>query len=182
MSRSANAVLSLKLPQWRSRALLLMLLAWMLGLLARAVYLQGLHNDFLQQKGASRYSRVIEMSAHRGKITDRDSEPLAISTPVESVWASPADADINPAQLKQLARLLELDAGELRKRLDETGREFMYLKRQLPPEQAGRVMALDLPGLFLQREYRRYYPAGEVMAHSIGFTGVDDNGQEGLEL
>jgi cell division protein FtsI (penicillin-binding protein 3) len=182
MSRSANAVLSLKLPQWRSRALLLMLLAWMLGLLARAVYLQGLHNDFLQQKGESRYSRVIEMSAHRGKITDRDSEPLAISTPVESVWASPADADINPAQLKQLARLLELDAGELRKRLDETGREFMYLKRQLPPEQAGRVMALDLPGLFLQREYRRYYPAGEVMAHLIGFTGVDDNGQEGLEL
>ncbi len=182
MSPAASPQPMLKLPAWRSRLLLAALLLWFIALAARAFYLQGLNNGFLQQKGEARYSRVIEISATRGIIVDRNNEPLAISTPVESVAASPADVDITPQQTLRLARLLEADVGEIRKKLSDTTREFIYLKRQLPPEEAARVVALGIPGVFLQREYRRYYPAGEVAAHLIGFTGVDDNGQEALEL
>jgi cell division protein FtsI (penicillin-binding protein 3) len=174
--------LALQLPAWRSRLLLLALLLWFAALALRALYLQGLHNDFLQQKGESRYSRVLELAATRGPIVDRYNEPLAISTPVESVAASPADVEITPEQLKRLARLLDADADELRKKLSDTRREFVYLKRQLPPDEAARVVALGLPGVFLQREHRRYYPAGEVTAHLIGLTDVDGRGREALEL
>jgi len=182
VSPAALPQLALRLPAWRSRLLLLLLLAWFAVLAGRALFLQGLHNDFLQQKGESRYSRVIELSATRGRIMDRNSEPLAISTPVESVAASPADAEMTPEQLKRLARLLETDVAELKRKLSDTHREFVYLKRQLPPQEAAKVVALGLPGVFLQREYRRYYPAGEVTAHLIGFTDVDGKGQEALEL
>ncbi|HVS26369.1 MAG TPA: penicillin-binding protein 2 [Burkholderiales bacterium] len=182
MNSRVNPALTLRLPVWRSRVVLLALLLWFIGLGARAVYLQGMHNDFLQQKGDARYSRVIEISAHRGMITDRNGEPFAISTPVESVWASPADLEITPEKQKQLAGLLELDKVEVGKRFKESNKEFVYLKRQISPELAARVVQLGIPGVFLQREYRRYYPAGEVMAHLLGFTGMDDNGQEGLEL
>ena len=182
MSPAAQSLFSLQLPAWRSRLLLIGLLTWFVALAGRALYLQGLHNDFLQRKGESRYSRVIEISATRGMIVDRNKEPLAISTPVESVAASPADIEITPEQTLQLANLLEMNVGEVRKKFADLKREFIYLKRQLPPEQAAKAIELGIPGVFLQREYRRYYPAGEVMAHIIGFTGVDDNGQEALEL
>ena len=182
MSPAALPHLELKLPAWRSRLLLVLLLAWFAALAGRAFYLQGLHNDFLQQKGESRYARVIELSATRGRIVDRNNEQLAISTPVESVAASPADVEMTADQVKRLARLLELDAAELSRKLADTRREFVYLKRQLPPEDAAKVVALGVPGVFLQREYRRYYPAGEVTAHLIGFTDVDGKGQEALEL
>jgi cell division protein FtsI (penicillin-binding protein 3) len=174
--------LLVKLPAWRARLLLGLLLAWLAVLAGRSFYLQSLHHDFLQQKGESRYSRVIELSATRGKIVDRNNEPLAISTPVESVAASPADVEITHEQAQRLARLLNLSAGDLGKKLADTSREFVYLKRQLPPEDAARVVALGIPGVFLQREYRRYYPAGDVTAHLIGYTDVDGRGQEALEL
>ena len=182
MSPVAHHELALKLPAWRSRLLLLALLAWFAALALRALYLQGLHNDFLRQKGESRYSRVIELTATRGRIVDRNNELLAISTPVESVAASPADIEITPEQAQRLARLLGMDASELQKRFADTRREFVYLKRQLPPDEAARVVALGIPGVFLQREYRRYYPAGEVTAHLIGITDVDGRGREALEL
>jgi cell division protein FtsI (penicillin-binding protein 3) len=182
VSAVVQSALPISLPAWRSRLLLALLLAWFVALGGRALYLQGLHNDFLQQKGESRYSRVIELSATRGRIVDRNNEPLAISTPVESVAASPADVEITPEQAKRLARLLETNVAEIGRKLAETRREFVYLKRQLPPDEAARVVALGVPGLFLQREYRRYYPAGEVTAHLIGFTDVDGRGQEALEL
>ncbi|HMK13447.1 MAG TPA: penicillin-binding protein 2 [Burkholderiales bacterium] len=182
MNNHTNPALVLRLPAWRSRLILLALVLWFCGLAGRAFYLQGMHNNFLQQKGDARYSRVIEITAHRGVITDRSGEPLAISTPVESVWASPADIEITSQKQKQLAKLLEIDNAEISKRLHETGREFVYLKRHLSPEDAAKVVQLKIPGVFLQREYRRYYPAGEVMAHLLGYTDVDDNGQEGLEL
>src|SRR5690606_10633903 len=134
------------------------------------------------QKGESRYSRVVQISANRGRITDRNGEPLAISTAVESVWASPPDFKASVEQRKQLARLLGVDPVEIGRRVADTEREFVYLRRQLPPEQAARVVELNIPGVFLQREYRRFYPAGEVTAHLIGFTDIDDKGQEGLEL
>lgn len=182
MSPAAQSLFFLRLPAWRSRLLLIGLLAWFVALAGRALYLQGLHNDFLQRKGESRYSRVIEISATRGMIVDRNKEPLAISTPLESVAASPADIEITPEQTVRLATLLEMNVGEVGKKFADSQREFVYLKRQLPPEQAAKVIELGIPGVFLQREYRRYYPAGEVMAHLIGFTGVDDKGQEALEL
>ena len=170
------------LPAWRARTLLLLLLGAFGVLFGRALYLQGLNQDFLQQKGESRYSRVIELSATRGMILDRNREPLAISTPVESVWVSPSDVEITPEQMQRLARLLELDHGEIEKRLADTRREFVYLKRHLPPEQAEKVIELDIPGVFLQREFRRYYPGSEYTAHLIGFTDIDGKGQEAIEL
>ncbi len=170
------------LPGGRSALLLGLLLLTFVALAGRAVYLQGLNNDFLQAKGESRYARAIEISATRGMIVDRNNEPLAISTPVESVAASPADLDITPEQTKKLAKLLQTTVVDLQRKFEESRREFVYLKRQLPPEQAARIVELNIPGVFLQREYRRYYPAGEVMAHIIGFTNVDDKGQEALEL
>ncbi|MEW5943166.1 MAG: penicillin-binding protein 2 [Pseudomonadota bacterium] len=182
MNLAAVAAQKVRLTAWRARVLIGLLLLCFLALLARAWYLQGLNNEFLRAKGDARYSRVIELSAHRGMITDRLGEPLAISTPVESVWASPQDVEATPEKKQQLAKLLDMGVGELNRRLTGTQREFVYLKRQLPPEQAARVMQIGIPGIFLQREYRRYYPAGEVMAHVLGFAGVDENGQEGLEL
>ena len=182
MNPAAAHTMPLRLPAWRSRAVLLSLLMAFGVLAGRAIYLQGLHNNFLQQKGELRYGRVIELSATRGIITDRNREPLAISTPVESVWASAADIEITSAQMKRLAQLVELDSAEIEKRLADTKRDFVYLRRHLPPEQAAKVIELNIPGVFLQREYRRYYPGSEYTAHLIGFTDIDDRGQEGLEL
>ncbi len=182
MNPAAHPQLSLRLPQWRARFVLLLLVLAFLTLLVRAFYLQGLHHDFLQAKGESRYARTLEISAHRGMITDRNGEPLAISTPVESVWAVPADAQLTGEQQRQLASILEIEPLELAKRLADRSRDFTYLKRQLAPDRAARVVRLDLPGVFLRREYRRYYPAGDTLAHVVGFTDVDDKGQEGLEL
>jgi cell division protein FtsI (penicillin-binding protein 3) len=173
---------ALPLSGVRSRVVLLLLLAGFCILIARAVYLQGFNTGFLQKQGESRYGRVIDLPATRGMIVDRNGEPLAISTPVESVWVSPADFSVSASQMKNLERLLQLDSAEIERRVADTRREFVYLKRQLPPEQAAAVRALDIPGVFLQREHRRYYPAGETTAHLIGFTDVDDKGQEALEL
>jgi len=184
MNYAASALpdITAKLPGWRATALFVVLLAGLAGLFGRGAYLQVVHNDFLQEKGNARYSRIIEVSAHRGMITDRNGIPLAVSTPVESVWASPADVEVDSQQVKQLARILGVGVGDLESRLFDTSRDFVYLKRHLPPDQAEKVVSLNLPGISLQREYRRYYPTGEVAAQTLGFTGQDDNGQEGLEL
>ncbi len=181
MNYAASPVLALRLPPWRSRMLLALIAGGFLVLAGRAVYLQGLNNDFLQQKGESRYSRVLDISANRGKITDRHGEALAISTPVKSVWAIPEEVQYSSQQRAKLAALLEMPPREIDKRLSEST-SFVYLKRQIPPELAERVSELHIPGLFQNREYRRYYPGGEVMAQVLGFTGADDAGQEGIEL
>lgn len=179
---SAPADITAKLPGWRATVLFIALLAGLSGLLGRGVYLQGIHGDFLQKKGDARYSRVIEVSAHRGMISDRNGEPLAVSTPVESVWASPSDVEADRRQVKKLAQILGINVEELNDRLFDTSRDFVYLKRQLPPDQVEKVMGLNISGVMLQREYRRYYPAGVESAQTLGFTGQDDVGQEGLEL
>jgi len=179
---ATSPVLELKLPVWRSRLLALVIFSGFAVLTGRAVYLQGLHNDFLQAKGESRYGRIIEISANRGRITDRHGEMLAVSTPVKSIWAIPDEVKLEPPQLARLAALLEMPPQEIRKRIEETGRDFVFIKRQIPPEVADRVAELRIPGLFQNREYRRYYPGGEVMAHVLGFTGAEDAGQEGVEL
>ena len=179
---SAHADVTAILPGWRATLLFMLMLAGFTGLLGRGVYLQGIHDDFLQKKGDARYSRVIEVSAHRGMISDRNGEPLAVSTPVESVWASPSDVEADRQQVRKLAQVLGMNVKDLRDRLFDTSRDFVYLKRQLPPDQVEKVVSLNIPGIMLQREYRRYYPAGEEAAQILGFTGQDDNGQEGLEL
>jgi cell division protein FtsI (penicillin-binding protein 3) len=178
----AGAPALVRLPTWRARAVLFLLVAAFGVLAARSLYLQAMRTEFLQEKGEARYSRVLEMPATRGRITDRNGEALAVSTPVKSVWAIPEDLKATPAQKKKLAALLALDARELERRLDGAARDFVYLKRQIAPESAERVAELGIPGLYQQREYRRYYPGGDTMAHVIGFTGVEDAGQEGLEL
>jgi cell division protein FtsI (penicillin-binding protein 3) len=184
MNYAASALppVTAKLPGWRASTLFVLLLAGMAGLLGRGVYLQGIHNDFLQQKGDARYSRVIEVSAHRGMICDRNGVPLAVSTPVESVWASPPDVEADRRQVKRLAQILGIEVREVMDRLFDTSRDFVYLKRLLPPEQVEKVVSLNLPGVSLQREYRRYYPTGEETAQTLGFTGQDDIGQEGMEF
>ena len=171
-----------RLPVWRARFVLFALVAAFGVLAGRAVYLQAVNTDFLQMKGASRFSRVLEVPATRGRILDRNGEAVAISTPVKSIWAIPEDVQASPAQVKSLATLLNVDPAELQKKFSDTTRDFVYLKRQIPPEQAERIAELGLPGIYSQREYRRYYPGGDGMAHVIGFTGVGDEGQEGIEL
>jgi cell division protein FtsI (penicillin-binding protein 3) len=171
-----------RLPQWRARLVLAALLAAFAALAARSVYLQALKTDFLQGKGEARYARTIDTPATRGRIVDRNGEALAISTPVKSIWAIPGDVAASAAERRKLAGLLSVEAAELERRLGDTSRDFVYLKRQVPPETAQAVEALGLKGIHQQREFRRYYPAGEVTAHVVGFTGVDDAGQEGIEL
>jgi cell division protein FtsI (penicillin-binding protein 3) len=166
-------------------------LPWVLGgfalvltaLASRALYLHVFNKDFLQQRGEARHVRERTLAVHRGMITDRHGEPLAISTPVDSVWANPQELIPARDDLPKVARLLGIESGRLTRLLaSHQGREFVYLRRHVSPELAAQVKALAVPGVYLQREYRRYYPAGEVTAHVLGFTNVDDAGQEGLEL
>jgi cell division protein FtsI (penicillin-binding protein 3) len=171
-----------RLPVWRARFVLITLTAAFAVLAGRAVYLQAVRMDFLQEKGEARYSRVMEIAATRGRILDRHGEALAVSTPVKSIWAIPDDVEASAKERRRLAALLGIGRTELERKLAETGRDFVYLRRQIPPETAAGVLALGLKGIHQQGEYRRYYPGGEVTAHVIGFTGVDDTGQEGIEL
>ena len=179
--RAATAAL-VRLPVWRARVVMCVLLAAFGVLAARTLYLQSMRTEFLQEKGEARYSRVLEIPGTRGRVLDRNGEALAISTPVQSVWAIPGDVEATGAQLQKLARLLGVEARELRRKFADTSRDFAYLKRQIAPEQAEQVARLGLAGIYQHREYRRYYPGGEVTAHVVGFTGVDEAGQEGVEL
>ena len=174
--------LRLKLEGWRSRLVLILVTAGFALLAARAFNLQALQTDFLQAKGEARYGRVLELPASRGPVRDRNGQPLAISTPVESIWTSPEDLEVDEAQVRALARAIGISPEEIHQKIARKDRQFAWLKRQISPDQAAKVMALGIPGVFQQREFRRYYPAGEVMAHVVGFTGIEDNGQEGIEL
>jgi cell division protein FtsI (penicillin-binding protein 3) len=153
------------------------------GLLARALDIQVVRKEFYQAQGVQRFGRTVTVPAYRGAILDRNGEPLAISTPVISIWANPKELLEQREQLARLAQALELSPDALVQRVTQfSDREFVYLKRQMSPEAADTVMALDLPGVYSQREFRRFYPAGEVVAHVLGFTNIDDAGQEGAEL
>lgn len=167
----------------RLQIMLVLLVAGAGVLAARAVDLQLMSHGFLAGQGDARYSRVAEISAHRGTITDRYGEPLAVSTPVDSVWVNPQELSQAADQIKVLARALKREPQSLARRVSSNlDREFLYLARHLQPEQAAKIRALGIPGVYLLREYRRYYPAGEVTGHVLGFTSIDDSGQEGLEL
>ncbi len=161
---------------------LLVMVTLLAGLVTRALYLQIVEQDFLASQGVQRQIRTIETPAYRGAILDRFGTPLAISTPVDSVWVNPQEILENLAALKQISAKLDLDYRDTVTMLKQrANREFVYLKRQLQPEFA-RQVASGIEGVYLQREYHRYYPAGEVVSHLVGFTNIDDQGQEGLEL
>ncbi len=160
-----------------------LLLAAAVALVGRAVDLQLVTHGFLAKQGDARYSRVVSIVAHRGNITDRNGEPLAISTPVDSVWVNPQELSGSIEQLPHLAATLDVDRNELTRHISSNmEREFVYVARGMNPDDAQRVKALNLPGVYLAPGYRRYYPAGEVTAHMLGFTSIDDVGQEGTEL
>ncbi|MCO6441454.1 MAG: penicillin-binding protein 2 [Nitrococcus mobilis] len=184
MIRHASDSKPRPLPKWRPVALLCCFVGFAGGLIWRAVDLQVLDRDFLLNQGAARFLRDVEIPAHRGVIRDRNGEPLAISTPVDSVWADPGDLLLaSHAKTARLAQLLQLDAERLRADLHaRRAREFVYLRRRITPNLGQQVVALRLPGVALQREYRRFYPAGEVAGQLVGFTNIDDVGQEGMEL
>ncbi|MBS0387617.1 MAG: penicillin-binding protein 2 [Proteobacteria bacterium] len=153
------------------------------GLVARAVQLQLVQHRFLAGEGAARFTRVAPIIAHRGTITDRDGEPLAVSTPVDAVWVNPQELSANVEQLPRLARAIHMEPQELVRRVSTSmDRDFLYLVRGLQPADARKVRELQIGGVYLAREYRRYYPAAEVTGHLLGFTDVDDTGQEGIEL
>ena len=152
-------------------------------LVARAAEMQLLRSEFYQQKGENRFLRDIPIPTSRGMITDRNGEPLAVSTPVASIWANPPELLKTPERIPELAAALGLDPGVLRQRIDERAeREFLFLRRHMNPDDAEVVLALGIPGVNSQREFRRFYPTGDIAAHVLGFTNIDDVGQEGLEL
>ena len=172
--------------EWRRGRTTLMIVAFVLGglvLEGRVLYLQVYQREFLAAQGDDRYLRTVEIAAHRGTITDRHGEPLAVSTPVDSIWADPGDLAPALDRLPELAEVVEVDEDWLVRQITSNlDREFVYLRRHLPPEHAARVLQLGIPGVSTFREYRRYYPAGEVVGHLLGFTNIDDVGQEGLEF
>lgn len=173
----------IKVPITRLYAFLAIVMLSAATLAARAFNLQIMETDFLREQGEARFMREVEVPVRRGNILDRNGEPLAVSTPVDSVWVNPGELLQSPDDIARLAGVLGADAEEIERRLTQRAqREFVWLKRRLHPELAAQIQALELPGVFLQKEYRRFYPAGEVAAHVIGFTNIDDIGQEGLEL
>lgn len=171
------------LKAWRFGSVLGVFLL-VLGVLAwRLVDLHVVDNEFLRKQGDVRTIRVETIDAHRGVITDRYGDPLAVSTPVQTVWANPSEMDPDEPRLTHLARLLDISEARLRERLRTyASREFIYLRRKIQPGLAQQALALDIDGVYARQEYRRYYPAGEVTAHVVGFTNIDEQGQEGIEL
>ena len=170
---------------FRRRMLFAALLFAGLGVLlaGRAVKLQFVDQAFFQRQGDARQMRVVEITAHRGSITDRRGEPLAVSSPVDSVWVNPRELRNSPADIQRIAAAVGRDADWLLRAVSsQPEREFLYVRRHLPPAEAQAIMRQGFRGVHLQREYRRFYPAGEVTGHVLGFTNIDDVGQEGLEL
>lgn len=152
-------------------------------LAARAFYLQVLGKDYLKAQGQARYVREVTVKANRGRILDRNGQTLAVSTPVDSVWANPREMITAIDRWPELAEGLNIKHAEIQQKAEKyKNKEFMYLKRHLSPLDAQKIMSLKIPGVNLQREYRRFYPAGPVASHVIGFTNIDEFGQEGVEL
>jgi len=181
MNYHSRKLLKLNLAPWRMATVGGLLLAGLTVVAGRAFYLQGLNTDYLQGKGDAVANRNLTLPAHRGQVTDRYGQLLAISTPVESLWARATELNLSADQRAHLARVLEISPSELTKILSHKTRGEFSVRRPVTPEQAVKIAAMGLPRLTLRREYRRYYPAGAVTAQVVGFTNVDDKGQEGVE-
>ena len=186
MSRSiaytSSPLLASRTPVWRSKFIVAAIALGFVGLAARAAYIQVIANDFFQRQGAVRFARTLELPANRGRILDRNGLILASSVPAPSIWAIPEDVERDKTSLQQLARLLEMPMTELNKRLEDEDKTFVWLKRQVDDSVAQQIMALGIKGIYQRKEYKRQYPEGEAAAHVVGFTNVEDKGQEGIEL
>ncbi len=186
MSRSvvytSSPLLASKTPVWRSKFIVAAIALGFVALAARAAYIQVYANDFFLRQGEVRFARTLELPANRGRILDRNGVILASSVPAPSIWAIPEDIERDPAQLRKLAALLEMPVAELGRRLENEDKTFVWLKRQVEESVAQQIMALQLKGVYQRKEYKRQYPEGEAAAHVVGFTNVEDIGQEGIEL
>ncbi len=179
---TSSPLLASKTPVWRSKFIVAAIALGFMGLAGRAAYVQVFGNDFFQRQGEVRFARTLELPANRGRILDRNGMLLASSVVAQSIWAIPEDVDRDKAKLQQLARLLEMPLSELDKKLADEDKTFVWLKRQVEEPLAQQIAALGIQGVYLRREYKRKYPEGEAAAHVVGFTNVENIGQEGVEL
>jgi cell division protein FtsI (penicillin-binding protein 3) len=179
---SSSPLLASRTPVWRSKLIVAGIALAFVGLAGRAAWVQVFGNDFYIKQGEVRFARTLELPANRGRIFDRNGLLLATSVPVPSIWASPEDVDRDSRKLARLAKLLDMPLAELMAKLQDQDRNFVWLKRQVDEPVAREIAALDMKGIFQRKEYRRQYPEGEAAAHIVGFTSVEDKGQEGVEL
>jgi cell division protein FtsI (penicillin-binding protein 3) len=179
---TSSPLLASKTPIWRSQFIVAVIAAGFLGLVARAAYVQVIDNAFFKRQGTVRFVRTLDLPANRGRILDRNGNILASSVPVPSIWANPEDIERDPAKLKALAKLLGMTGVELEKKLKDEDKVFVWLKRQVDESVAKEIAALKIKGVYDRKEYKRIYPEGESVAHVVGFTNVENLGQEGVEL
>ncbi len=186
MSRSvqlgSSPLLASKTPVWRSKLIVAAIAVGFMGLIARAAYVQVIENDFFKRQGEVRFARTLVLPANRGRVLDRNGMLLASSVPAPSIWANPEDMERDPAKLRQLAKLLDMGVTELGKKLENEDKTFVWLRRQMDEATVKEILALDIKGVYSIKEYKRLYPEGEAAAHIVGFTNVEDQGQEGVEL
>ncbi len=179
---TASPLLASRTPVWRSKLIVAAIALGFAGLAARAAYIQVVANDFFQKQGEVRFARTLSLPANRGRVLDRNGLILASSIPAPSIWAIPEDVERDRGQLEKLAKLLEMPLADLDKRLADEDKTFVWLKRQVDESVGKEIAALGIKGVYQRMEYRREYPEGEALAHVVGFTNVEDIGQEGIEL
>lgn len=182
VAHTYSPLLASKTPVWRSKFIVAMIALAFIALVGRAVFIQIISNDFYQRQGEVRFARTLELPANRGRILDRNGLILASSVPAPSIWAIPEDVELSQAQAVEIAKLLEMPVSELKKILSAEDKSFVWLKRQIDNGVAKQIAALNLKGIYQRKEYKRLYPEGEAAAHVVGFTNVEDTGQEGVEL
>ena len=179
---SASPLLASRTPVWRSKFIVAGIGLAFVGLAGRAAHIQVFGNEFFQRQGEVRFARTLELPANRGRILDRNGLILASSVPAPSIWAIPEDVEASKSQLAQLAKLLEMPLADLKKKLGDDDKTFVWVKRQVDEPVAQKITALGIKGIYQRKEYKRQYPEGETVAHVVGFTNVEDRGQEGMEL
>jgi cell division protein FtsI (penicillin-binding protein 3) len=179
---TSSPLLASKTPIWRSQFIVAVIALGFMGLVARAAYVQVIDNAFFKRQGTVRFVRTLDLPANRGRILDRNGNILASSVPVPSIWANPEDMERDASKLKSLARLLGMSQAELDKKLKDEDKVFVWLKRQVDESVAKEIDALNIKGVYSRKEYKRIYPEGESVAHVVGFTNVENIGQEGVEL
>ena len=179
---TSSPLLASRTPVWRSKFIVAAIALAFVGLAARAAYIQVFSNDFYQRQGEVRFARTLELPANRGRILDRNGLILASSVPATSIWAIPEDVEMSKAQATQLAKILEMPVSELDKKLATEDKSFVWIKRQVDEGLGKQISAMGLKGIYQRKEYKRQYPEGEAAAHVVGFTNVEDVGQEGVEL
>jgi len=179
---SSSPLLASKTPVWRSKFIVAAIALGFIGLIGRAAYVQVYANDFFLRQGEVRFARTLTLPANRGRVLDRNGMLLASSVPAPSIWANPEDIERDPAKLRELARLLNMTTAELDRKLKDDEKTFVWLRRQMDEPVVKKILALGIKGVYDIKEYKRLYPEGEAAAHIVGFTNVEDQGQEGVEL